>query len=227
MHRIDSPFIPHGLPETLLDLDAEDKGERHLDQVQREIAADANQGNTLKHNVAAVLRFAVDIENQFSRILSSYLICIDNDRQNFLDSALIRASWCTFSVKSELALKVIANSDLRKGHCTRNLPSLTPEEQAVPISNADIKAVRKKVKELGMWRNALAHGLITTSDNDDSTMYVNYFAQSQQRKELDDDFWVHLEGLMGDLADFIVPTRMFMEISARRTRKARHERNQS
>jgi hypothetical protein len=120
---------------------------------------------------------------------------------------------------------VIANSDLRKGHCTRHLSSLTPEEQAVPISHADIKAIRKKVKELGMWRNALAHGLVTTSDNDDDTMFVNYYAQSQQTKELDDDFWRQLESLMEDLADFVVPTRMFMELMARRLRKAKYEAN--
>jgi len=227
MHRIDSPFIPHGLPETLLDLHAGDQGERHIDQVLREIRADTDQGDALKHNVAGILKFSVDIENQFSRILSAYLICIDNDRQNFLDSALIRASWCTFSVKAELALKVLAKSDLLKGQCTQNFSSLTAEEQAAPITNADLKAIRKKIKDLGMWRNALAHGLITVSENDDSKLYLNYYAQSQQRKELDDVFWKQLEGLMSALADFFVPARMWMEINARRTRKARHEQKRS
>lgn len=226
MHRIDSPFIPHGLPEMLLDLNTEDKGMRNLDQVQREVRAEANQGDTLKHNVATILKFAVDIENQFSRILSAYLICIDNERQNFLDSALIRASWCTFSIKSELALKVLARSDLRKGYCTKNPSSLTVEEQAAPIPNADLKTVRKNIKELGMWRNALAHGVITASENDDGRLYVNYYAQSQQMKELDDVFWKHLGDLMDDLANFVVPARMFMEIKARRTRVARHEQTQ-
>ncbi len=122
---------------------------------------------------------------------------------------------------------MLAKSDLLKGQCTQNFSSLTAEEQAAPITNADLKAIRKKIKDLGMWRNALAHGLITVSENDDSKLYLNYYAQSQQRKELDDVFWKQLEGLMSALADFFVPARMWMEINARRTRKARHEQKRS
>ncbi len=70
MYRIETPFVPHGMPETLLDLDSTDQGTRHLDQIQREMRAFSNRGNDLKHNVATVLKFAVDIESQFSRILS-------------------------------------------------------------------------------------------------------------------------------------------------------------
>ena len=77
-----------------------------------------------------------------------------------------------------------------------------------------------------MWRNALAHGLITTSENDDDRLYVNYYTQSQQLKELDDVFWKHLEDLMSDLADFVVPARMWLEVRARRTRIVRHEQTQ-
>ena len=213
MHRINPIFIPHGLPETLLDL--QDRGERNLDQVQREFAVSENLGDQLRHNIAAVLKFAVDIENHFSRILSAYLICVDNERQQFLDSALIRTSWCTFSIKSEIALEVLSRTDLRKIHCTRDPSSIPQDEHDKPITHADLKNIRKKIKELGRWRNALAHGLISVSEDSEHRVFVNYYANSQQQQEIDDEFWRELEVLMHDLADFIVPARMRLEIFAK------------
>jgi hypothetical protein len=216
MHRINPIFIPHGLPETLLE--PGDRGERNLNQVQRELEACDKLGTPIRHNIAAVLKFAVDIENHFSRIVSAYLICVDNERQQFLDSALIRASWCTFSIKSEIALEVLSKTDLRKIDCTQDPSSLPIEERDNPVTKADIKNLRKQIKELGRWRNALAHGLITVSEDSEHRVFVNYYASAQQQQELDNNFWKHLEGLMNDIADFIVPARMRLEIYAKSIR---------
>ena len=216
MYRIKPVFVPHGLPERLLD--PSDRGEKGIDQVFNEMQAEKKTGDLLRHNLAAVLKFVVDIENHFSRIISAYLICIDEERQDFLNSALIRTSWCTFSVKSEIALKIIGMSSLYKGYNTQK-----EKRQQIPdfyslLTKAGIKQIRQKIKEIGRWRNALAHGIITVDEDNENCYYVNYYSSSQQKQVLDDEFWQRLESLMQDLAAFVVPVRMLLEMDARRTR---------
>ncbi len=187
-------------------------------QVMLELEADKTLGDDIRHNKAVILRFAVDIESHLSRIISAYLVCVDAEPQAFLDNALIRASWCTFSVKCDLAMQILEISGLSRRHCTQNWEIITgtnaENDPEAKVTKAEVKALRSKIKTLTRWRNAFAHGMLTFEEGDPPKPILSYFTQTHEQQELNDEFWRTLEKLMNEIADFIVPARMRLEVMA-------------
>ncbi len=150
-----------------------------IENLQNQTQQSINFAN-IDENAHAVIVAAIRTEDLFIKIIESYVRCTDKERQSYLHNELLQTSWCTFSIKRDLALNII--------------------KKKTSINGKDYDILSKQIAKLMRYRNAFAHGRYYIKDGKPC---IEYYSGKRRYDELNREFWISfdndIDGLMNAL----------------------------
>ena len=146
-------------------------------EVKPAVDADFKQA---RMNAAEVITGTIQLEQDISHFIGDVLcgradVCINPllKQRNFLGQHLLESKYLSFDARRALLGELIKEFEF--------------------VSSEKRRALVSRVKKIGMYRNAFAHGKM--KHHEDHGITLGYHANGRQFDQLNDEFWDGLEQL--------------------------------
>jgi hypothetical protein len=126
-------------------------------------------------NKKRILEGASSVEHHIDVIVSRHFFPIVSEKSADFDSMILRSDWCSFAAKRKLLGWIVESRNLLDG--------------------SDRNKYTKLLRDMMAYRNAFAHGVLST---DGILAFLSYFEGVPRKQELNDDLWRKVETILMD-----------------------------